>query len=142
MRLQSGKLGLNGFVVSEVGTDQDTVPIPPAGFRWLDQKQHLTLEEVYGEATKHTFGKEGRVLTERLQDPLVFERFHVLHASDVIAGTPMLFRLSQNCTITPSVEAAWVDCRAKSRFPKLLERLKKNETGESNWKELPRAQGR
>ena len=91
VRLQSGKLGLNGFVVSEVGTDQDPVPIPSAGFRWLDQQQHLTLEEVYGEAAKHTFGKEGRVLTERLQDPLVFERFHVLHAMHVIVGTHLLF---------------------------------------------------
>jgi hypothetical protein len=37
-------------------------------------------------------------------------------------------RLSQNCTKTPSADATWVDCRAKSRFPKLLERLKKGET--------------
>ena len=57
------------------------------------------------------------------------------------ASAPAL-RLSQNCSKTSSVEATWVDCRAKSRFPKLLERLKKDETDWSNWKGLSRAQGR
>src|SRR6185437_13421299 len=35
-----------------------------------------------------------------------------------------------------------VVCRAKSRFPRLLERLRKRETEWSDWKEASRAQGR
>jgi hypothetical protein len=58
-----------------VRADQNPVPFPAAGFRWLDEQQHLALEEVRGEPTKHPLGEEGRVLDKRLENPLVFERF-------------------------------------------------------------------
>ena len=57
--------------------DQHAVPVPATGFRWLNEQQHLTLEEVRGKPTEHSLGKEGPVLDKRLENPLVFERFHV-----------------------------------------------------------------
>jgi hypothetical protein len=59
-------------------TDQNPVPVPTAGFGWLNQQQHLTLEEVRGEATEPALSEEGRVLHKRIENPLVLERLHVL----------------------------------------------------------------
>jgi hypothetical protein len=60
MRHQRRELGLNGRVVFVVRTDQRPVPFPATGFRWLNEQQHLTLEEV--------------------KNPLVFERLHVFES--------------------------------------------------------------
>ena len=76
MRRQGGEFGLNGSVMLEVGTDQNPVPFPTAGFGWLHEQQHLTSEEVRGEAAEHAFGKEGRVLSKRFENPLVPEGLH------------------------------------------------------------------
>jgi len=73
MRRQRRELGLNGGVMFEVSADQNPVPVPAAGFRWLNQQQHLTLEQVHGKPTEHSLGKEGPVLNKRLKNPLVFE---------------------------------------------------------------------
>jgi hypothetical protein len=51
--------------------------------------------------------------------------------ADCLSGGVHPIPLSQNCINTPSEEATWVSCRAKSRFPKLLETL---EIGETRWK--------
>src|SRR5258708_3710013 len=51
-----------------------------AGFRWLNQQQHQTPEEVRGKPTEHSLGEEGRVLHKRLENPLVFERLHVVES--------------------------------------------------------------
>jgi hypothetical protein len=80
MRDQCRKLGLNGSVLCVIRTDQNAVPVPAAGFRWLNQQQHLTLEEVCGQPTEHTFGEERRVLGKRLENPLVLKRLHVFES--------------------------------------------------------------
>ena len=80
MRHQRRELGLNGSVMFVVRTDQNPVPVPATGFRWLNEQQHLTLEEVRGKPTEHSLGKEGPVLNKRLENPLVFERFHVFES--------------------------------------------------------------
>jgi hypothetical protein len=77
VRHQRLELGLNGSVTFVVRTDQDPMPVPATGFRWLDEQQHLTLEEVRGKPTEHSLGEEGPVLDKRLENPLVFERLHV-----------------------------------------------------------------
>jgi len=77
MRHQCWELGLNGSVMLKVRTDQNPVPVPTAGFGWLDQQQHLTVEEVRSQATEHSLGEKGRVLHKRVENPLVFERLHV-----------------------------------------------------------------
>ena len=59
MRHQRRELGLNGRVVFVVRTDQRPVPFPATGFRWLNEQQHLTLEEVRGKPTEHSLGEEG-----------------------------------------------------------------------------------
>ena len=82
MRHQRWELGLNGSVMLVIGADQNPVPVPAAGFRWLNKQHHLALEEIRGEATEHTFGKEGWVLNKGLKNPLVLERLHAFaHAS-------------------------------------------------------------
>ena len=53
-------------------------------------------------------------------------------------GERLLFR----CIKTVSETRIRVVCRAKSRFPRLLERLRKRETEWTDWKEASRAQGR
>ena len=60
-----------------VGANQNTVPVPAAGFRWLDEQQHLTLEEVGGKPTEHPLGEEGPVSDKRLENPLVVEGLHL-----------------------------------------------------------------
>src|ERR1700685_1951546 len=77
MRQQRREFGLNGSVMLVVRTDQNSVPVPAAGFGWLNEQQHLTLEEVCGRPTEHSRGKEGRVLNQRVENPLVSERLHV-----------------------------------------------------------------
>ena len=78
MRHQRWELGLNGSVMLVVGADQNPVPVPAAGFRWLNEQQHQTPEEVRGKATEHSPGEEGRVLNKRFENPLVFKRLHVI----------------------------------------------------------------
>ena len=73
-----------------VGTDQNPVPFPAAGFRGLDEQQHLTLEEVCGQPTEHSLGEEGPVVDERLENPLVFERLHVFEAARASRGVNLL----------------------------------------------------
>ena len=73
MRPKSRELGLNGSMMFVVRTDQNSMPVPAARFRWLNQQQHLTLEQVHGKPTEHSLGKEGPVLNKRLKNPLVFE---------------------------------------------------------------------
>ena len=68
-----------------VRADQNPVPLPAAGFRWLNEQQHLTLEEVRGEPTEHSLGEECSVLDKRLENPLVFERFHVFESRERVA---------------------------------------------------------
>jgi hypothetical protein len=80
MRHQRRELGLNGSVMFEVRTDQNPVPFPATGFRWLNKQEHLTLEEVRGKPAEHSLGEEGRVLIKRLENPLVFERFHLFES--------------------------------------------------------------
>ena len=77
MRHQRGELGLQGSVMLVVRTEQNSVPIPAPGFRWLHEQQHLTLEEVRGKPAEHSFGEKSRVLNKRLENPLVFELLHV-----------------------------------------------------------------
>jgi hypothetical protein len=42
VRHQRREVGLNGRVIRVVRTDQAPVPLPAAGFGWLDEHQHLT----------------------------------------------------------------------------------------------------
>ena len=77
MRHQRRELGLNGSVMFVVRADQNPVPVPATGFRWLNEQQHLTLEEVRGKPTEHSLGEESPVLNKRLENPLVFELLHV-----------------------------------------------------------------
>jgi hypothetical protein len=79
---QRRKLGVNGSVMLVVRTNQNAVPLPTAGFRWLNEQQHLTLEEIRGKPAEHSLGKEGRVLNKCLENPLVFERFHGLRVME------------------------------------------------------------
>jgi hypothetical protein len=81
MRHQRREFGLNGSVIFVVRTHQNPVPVPAPGFRWLNEQQHLALEEVRGKPTEHSLGEEGRVLDKRLENPLVFERFHVFEST-------------------------------------------------------------
>jgi len=60
-----------------VRTDQNSMPLPAAGFRWLNEQKHLTPEEVRGKPTEHSLGEKGPVLNKRLKNPFVFERLHV-----------------------------------------------------------------
>ena len=55
---------------------------------------------------------------------------------------PPAFRPYQNCIKRPSETGIGVVRRAKSRFPRLLERLRKRETEWTVWKGTSRAQGR
>src|SRR5271170_191062 len=80
MRCQRRELSLNGSMMFVVRTDQDPVPVPATGFRWLNEQQHLALEEVRGKPTEHSLSEEGRVLSKRLENPLVFERLHVFES--------------------------------------------------------------
>lgn len=82
MRRQRRELGLNGSVMFVVRTDENPVPVPATGFRWLNEQQHLTLEEVRGKPTEHSLGEEGPVLIKRLENPLVVERLHVLESRE------------------------------------------------------------
>jgi hypothetical protein len=77
---QRRELCLNGRMMFVVRTDQHPVPLPAAGFRWLNEQQHLTLEEVRGKPTEHALGEEGLVIDKRLENPLVFERLQCLLA--------------------------------------------------------------
>ena len=61
VRHQRRELGLNGSVMLVVRTDQNPVLVPAAGFRRLNEQQHLTLEEVRGKATEHSSGEKGRL---------------------------------------------------------------------------------
>src|ERR1700722_19764254 len=80
MRQQRRELSLNGSVMFVVGTNQNPVPVPATRFRGFNQQQHLTLEEVGGKPTEHSFGEEGRALNKRLENPLVFKRLHVFES--------------------------------------------------------------
>ena len=77
---QRRELGLNGSVMFEVRTDQNPVPVPATGLRWLNEQQHLTFEEIRGKPTEHSLGEKGPVLNKRLENPLVFERLHVFES--------------------------------------------------------------
>src|SRR6185436_1861605 len=66
---QRRELGLNGSVMFVTRADQHAVPVPATGFCWLNEQQHLTLEEVRGKPTEHSLGKEGPVLDKRLENP-------------------------------------------------------------------------
>ncbi len=76
VRGQCWEFGLNGSVMLEAGTDQNPMPLPAAGFRWLNQQQHLTLEEVRGKPAEHALSEEGGVLGKRLENPLMLELLH------------------------------------------------------------------
>jgi hypothetical protein len=78
MRPQRWELGLDGRVMFVIRTDQNHMPVPATGFRWLNEQQHLTLQEIRGKPAEHSPGEEGRVRTKRLENPLVFERLHAL----------------------------------------------------------------
>src|SRR6266403_1212207 len=95
MRHQRRELGLNGSVMFVVRTDQYPVPVPATGFRWLNEQQHLTLEEVLGKPTEHSLGEEGPVLNKRLENPLVFERLHVFVTGSESRRGPRIMRGSR-----------------------------------------------
>lgn len=95
MRHQRRELGLNGSVMFVVRTDQNPVPVPATGFRWLNEQQHLTLEEVRGKPTEHSLGEEGPVLNKRLENPLVFERLHVFVTGSESRRGPRIMRGSR-----------------------------------------------
>ena len=80
MRHQRWELGLNGSVMLVVGADQNPVPVPAAGFRWLNQQQHQTLEEIRGKPAEHPLREERRVLDKLLEDPVVFELLHLFES--------------------------------------------------------------
>ena len=80
MRRQGGEFGLDGSVMSVIGTDQNPVPCPAAGFGGLNQQEHLTFEEVRRKAAEHWLGEEGGVLGKRFENPLVLELLHVFLA--------------------------------------------------------------
>ena len=75
MRHQRRELGLYRSVMFVVRTDQHPVPGPATGLRWFNEQQHLTLEEVRGEPTEHSLGKEGPVARKRFENPLLIESF-------------------------------------------------------------------
>ena len=77
MRHQGRELGLNGSMMFVIRTDQNPVPVPATGFRWLNKQQHLTLEKICGQPTEHSLGKEGPVISKRIENPFVFERLHI-----------------------------------------------------------------
>src|ERR1700680_2098208 len=77
MRHQRRELGLDGSVMFIVCADKDAVPIPATGLRRLDKQQHLTLEEVCGQPTEHSLGKEGPVINKGIENPFVFECLHI-----------------------------------------------------------------
>jgi hypothetical protein len=82
-----------------VSTDQNAVPVPAAGFRRLNQQQHLTLEEVRGQAAEHALGEEGGVPGKPIENPLVFELLHVsLHVLEglLVFRTDFVDQLSVN----------------------------------------------
>lgn len=85
VRQQRREVGLEGSVMCVVRADQHAVPVPAAGLRWLNEQQHLTLEEVRGKPAKHSPCEKGRVLGKRLKDPLVLERLHEIDAVPVFA---------------------------------------------------------
>lgn len=80
MRHQRWELGLHGSVMLVVGADQNPVPVPAAGFRWLNEQQHQTLEEVRGKPAEHPLGEEGRVLNKLLENPVMFELLHIFES--------------------------------------------------------------
>ena len=73
---QRRELSLKRGVMFVAGADQDSVPVPATGFRWLNEQKHLTPEEVNGKPTEHCLGEEGRVLNDRIENPLILERLH------------------------------------------------------------------
>ena len=86
------------------------MPVPATGFRWFNEQQHLTLEEVRGQTTEHALGEEGRVLKKRFENPLVFELLHVFESRD--AGRDV----NSNTTSVANDEAVY--CRRALRgFP-------------------------
>jgi hypothetical protein len=66
MRLQRRELILKGFVMFVICADQNSVPVPAAGFGGFHKHEHLTFEKVDRQPTKHSFRKEGRVLGEAI----------------------------------------------------------------------------
>ena len=78
---QRWELGLNGSVMLVVGADQNPVPGPAAGFRWFNEQQHQTLEEVRGKPAEHPLDEEGRVLNKLLENPVVFELLHIFRVT-------------------------------------------------------------
>src|SRR5271155_1091504 len=92
MRQQRREFGLNRSVMLVVRTDQNPMPIPAAGLRWLNQQQHLTLEEVHGKPTEHALGEKSRVLNKRFDNPLVFKLLHVFPAEQKTLIPPALKR--------------------------------------------------
>ena len=80
MRHQRWELGLNGSVMLVIGAEQNPVPVPAAGFRWLNEQKHQTLEEVRGKPAEHPLREERRVLDKLLEDPVVFELLHLFES--------------------------------------------------------------
>src|SRR5882672_10639900 len=95
MRHQRRELGLNGSVMFEVRTDQNPVPVPATGLRWLNEQQHLTFEEIRGKPTEHSLGEVCPVLNKRLEDPLMFEPLHFHPSSRVPRKSTLMHSIVQ-----------------------------------------------
>jgi hypothetical protein len=90
MRRQRWELGPNGSVMFVVRTDQDAMPVPATGFRWLNENQHLTPEKVGGQATEHCLAKKSPMISQRIENPFVFERLHLFRPlKRLAASTPL-----------------------------------------------------
>jgi hypothetical protein len=61
------------------GQDAEAQVVP--GFRWLNEHEHLALEEVRGKPAEHSFSEERPALDKRVENPMVFERLHSLQVS-------------------------------------------------------------
>ena len=64
-------------VMDMIRAEQDTMPLPPAGFGRFDQNHHQASEQVDCQTTEHPFGEEARVVLKDLNDPFIVEGFHL-----------------------------------------------------------------
>ena len=75
--------------MSRLRTEQNPVPVPAAGFRRLNQQQHLAFEDVGCKPAEHALGEEGGVPGKSIQNPFVLE---LLHASLQVLEGLLIFR--------------------------------------------------
>lgn len=76
VRLQLRKLFSDRGLMRMFRTDQNTMPLPPAGLGRFNQHHHLTAEQINGQSTEHPFREKARMVLEGLKDPFVIKRLH------------------------------------------------------------------